>query len=357
MPLKTILINIILVLSINAIGQIDGFWIGKYYKNLSTVDTFKHDFRSNLILKIEEDKIITTQFKRVSSPRQPTVALELIIDTLELKRTGNNFILIGEQSIDTVNFTLSNGELVQPNKKGSKKSFYERLPKFQKANSNKLNFERFLKSNIFKSLDEEMNVEFIAQHKYILSSLRGYGRQNPYWVIEEFENEIFLILVGREVSVYQVKEFNEEGFSLIEYAPENIFYSFAKIDTTPKYKKEDLLGRWEIKSEPEEYPSFESDADSLKYTHQELVIFNDSTFTNQFAFTSKTSTWEFHLNNEVLHLPQLYDDVMRHQWNIKSLTATELVIERRVREYDAYKSAFEIVEFSKVDVGRVSKPD
>lgn len=351
MTTKIILVNLFLIFSTNAFCQIKNLWISNYYYNISRNDTIKRTILDDKIMKIENEKIIIVYFDIVP-PRpqdQAYIAIETQIDTLGLKIDNNNFILISDEAIDTVSFTLTDEELILIDEKRNRKEIYAKLPKFQQA-SHRLKFEQFLTSSIFKIPEYDSYLEFTKNHREIHSDIHGYGHENPCWKIEEFENELFLITAGFEISIFHLEKFDKEGFNVIDYDGYDILqYRLDTLNPVKKFNKEYLIGKWEIKSENHEYPIFKNASDSLKYTHKEVLIFNDSTLINQFAFTKKISTWELNLNNEALLLPQLYEDIMRHQWSIKQLTENKLVVERRKRNPESYSDYYEIVEFSKME--------
>ena len=327
-------------LTIELFCQIESTWVGKYQTSIEDGKTDK--FPLQKVLKIDGNKLIEFHLNT------DFLFSESKIDTSIIRISESNIIINRKNNIDEFDYRIENGNLILVNNAKDNLLVYQKLPNY-KQSKNISKFRSFINNNIFKTSGEDSTVEFDASHNLILSNLDFYWGDNQYWILEEFENELFLIIDGFFGTVFHIKEYNNNGFEGILYAPENISYELMKENSIVKYDTKYLIGKWERDSEMYPPPPFASEADSLKYVKKEILIFDDSTMINKYGFISQSSKWRTNLNNELLQFPELSDDVKRQQWNIMTLTESKLTIERKRRKWDLRKNSdFEIIEFNKI---------
>lgn len=342
MKLKFLLILFISNLTIKSFCQIRSTWIGKYHTAIENGKTDK--FPLQKVIKFDKNELIEYYFNK------DFLFSESKVDTSNIQFYESNIIVKQKNKIDTLEFRIDHGNLVLIDKTNDNLMVYEQLSRYEQS-KNIFEFNKFINNNIFKIRGEESTVEFDVNHNLTLSNLDLYWGDNQYWILEEFENELFLIIDGYFGTVFHIKKYNSnDGFEGIIYAPENISYKLIKINSKEKYDTQYLIGKWERNSEMYPPPPFGSRADSLRYINKEILIFNDSMMINKHGFIVQSSKWKTNLSKELLLFPDLSKDVKRRQWNIKILTNNKLTIERKRRKWDFSKSSqFEIIEFNKIE--------
>lgn len=342
MKLKVLLLLLMSNLTIESFCQIESTWIGKYHTAIEDGKTDK--FPLQKVIKIDRNKLIEFHFNK------DFLFSESKVDTSIIKISESNILIKRKIKTDTFDYRIENENLILVDKVKDNLLVYQKLPNYNQS-KNISKFKSFINNNIFKISGEDSKVEFEVNHNLILSNLDFYWGDNQYWMLEEFDSELFLIIDGYFGTVFHIKEFNNnDGFEGILYAPENISFKLVKENSKEKYDTKYLIGKWERDSEMYPPPPFASKADSLRYVNKEILIFDDSIMINKYGFIVKSSKWRTNLNNELLQFPELSDDVKRQQWNIKTLKNNKLVIERKRRKWDLSKgSEFEIIEFNKIE--------
>ena len=355
-----ILLNFILFLFSDAFAQTDGFWITNYYYRISAEDSLKLDCSHDRIIKIEGKTMINIEFEKVitdfGQPKIDSVVIRR--DTLKFISDSDDPHWINERPkrYGNVSFSIVDDKIISVDRYFNTKLVYKKIPNFHRE-SDILEFELFLQNYLFNynNGEDEQGVDIIFfMNEYIFKDLSRYGSHIPYWRVEEFGNQIFFVQaspVEKQVSIYQVKEFNETGVTFITYEGDEIIdFNLKIMDKIEKYDKMLLLGKWGRKYDVDVQSPVKSNLDSSDYIYQEILIFNDSIFTIEFDSLTINSKWEIYFNNEVLLFPQLDERIEKHQWRINSLTKDKLVIERRKRKVDPKNDNYqETVEFHKVE--------
>ena len=180
-------------------------WIGKY--SVHNAGTEDESLGSGLrgIFKFEKDSVRIKKFY-----------FDFLSDTNDIHTAEYNLengliFLIDEEKTDTIGFDLSKDSLsFNYFDHYERRSVFERLPKYNLAYKESEIYE-FLISSSFEMLDS-IRVEFRNNGRLIIPNFDFSLGDNQIWMIDKFEDELFLVIDGFFGFVLQIIEINSDNF-------------------------------------------------------------------------------------------------------------------------------------------------
>lgn len=316
---KTLIIFLLFSCGTNN-DEIQKTWIGKYEVQHSDTEgerinqtPLKH------IIQIQEDSFIIKRFPIDFFDNESSIRI-----SQEYKIIENKILT----STDT--FTIQNifsDSLIISFKTGyTKRTIYEELERYNQAERADELFE-LLTSNTFTIMEDTIIIEFQKNGKYVSPNF-NYGRPgNRLWIIDTFENELFLVFNGISGVVIQIENFNSNQVRGKIYYKNNIEVIWNKLENEIGFKISQLLGEWEKIQEP--IPPFLTnekehyDKETLKVAKNNLIRYE--------GFKKDTFNWEFNRGKNIILFTD-FDSVKKgigNHWNINSIENDTLTLERK----------------------------
>lgn len=309
--------------------KLQGLWIGKYsVHHPDTQDESIGDGQRRL-LNFENDQLAIKNFH--------FDFLTDINDTdiVDYETQNDKIILIGEDRVDTINYSFSERKLLLANTQDNpRQSFFEKLPRTELA-TRESEFKELLLSSSFEIFDS-IRIEFKYDGRLIIPNYDFHVGDNQLWMVDEYERELFLVVDGLFGFLLHVNEFDNDGFRGTIYGNKNREVFFKKLPLELKFEVKNLMGEWiEFRAKNISVPPppiiLQEERD---YFEREQLLITDSTLRKSIFFRVDTMKWETNREQDLIILPNLDLPIRQKKWKIISLSEDELIIERiqRIRD-------------------------
>lgn len=311
-------------------------WIGKYSVHHANTKDESISNGQRSIFKFEKDRLTVKKFY-----------FDFISDTNDIYTTkynlDNNSILVSnEGKRDTFKFELSDDSLsLSYFNYYERKSVFEKLPEYRLAYKESELYD-FLISSSFVMLDS-IRVEFRDNGRLIIPNFDFSLGDNQFWMIDKFEEELFLVVDGLFGFVLQLSEINTDNFKGTIYGNQNKVIVFNKKPDETKFEIEDIIGDWvEFRDEnippPPPPPIFDEER---KFFEKEELSFNENTIIKRSFFRIDTIKWETNREQDLILLPELDMPIRKRKWKIVSLNDRKLIIDRIPRIRNMHSTQIE----------------
>jgi hypothetical protein len=300
-------------------------WIEKYSIHDANTEAPSFHKGQRSILKIEEDhlglKILQSDLFADKDPSIYKYTYSLQNDLLLLFDNGKR---------DTLQYAISGDSLsLRYADNFARTSVYVKLPEYHLAHQESALYE-FLTASSFQMLDS-IRVQFFDDGRLIIPNFNFALGDHQLWILDKFEEELFLVIDGFSGFRLHVNEIRAEHFNGTIYGIRNKEIIFNKLPDQTLFEIDLLAGEWiefqdEKKSLPPPPPVFNEEASDF-YSREQLY-FNDSILVKKHYFGIDTLRWETNREQDLILLPELDLPVSVMKWKIISLTDHKLVVER-----------------------------
>jgi len=314
--------------------ELQQIWIGKYsIQHTGTEYESIHNIRRHRsIVKFEKDSL------RIKVFNSDFITDTNDIVTIDYKVRNDRILLFEEGKLmDTLNYELTEDNLsFNSYSDYGRRTVFVKLPEYNLANRES-EFNKLLISSSFETSDME-RADFMSNGRLIISNSNTYHGGNSFWMIDKFEEELFLVGIDADVLggfVLQVNQINTDSFKGTIYGIQNKEIVFNKLSIEAKFKIEKLIGEWiEFRHENQPPPPplpprprvFDEEREFFEKEH---LYFDDSIIIKKRFSRIDTIKWETNIEQDLILLPYELDlPVRRRNWKIVSLNNKELIIER-----------------------------
>ena len=236
-------------------------WIGKYSAHDASTEGESISRVERRILKFKNDSLTIKKFY-----------YDFISDTSYTHTSAydleNNLLIVFDKDKrDTIKIELFKDSIALVYYDSSR-SVFEKLPKYELASKESELYE-FLISSSFEMLDS-IRVEFRENATLIIPNINVFLGDNQIWMIDKFEEELFLVIDGIFGFVLQISEINSDNFRGTIYGKPNKEIVFRKLTNKTQFEIEKLAGEWiEVidKSNPPPPPIFDKKGNSYEREH------------------------------------------------------------------------------------------
>jgi hypothetical protein len=338
--MKLHLVKILLVLIIGGCitnkEKIKKTWIGKYeIQNTGTENERIMHSGIRRILKFDDKKLITKNFH-----------FDFLTD--DNNEVSKSFQIVENQIIlkeDTLSIKdISNDSLVFfSNSEYPSKVVYEKLPNHNQVKREK-DFFDFITSNSFLIQEDTVKIEFSPNGKYVSDNFKVGVGSNQFWMIDKFENELFLVLDGFWGAVFHIERFDSKRIVSKIYWKENKEIIFNKIDKETGFNISEIIGEWEQQGNLIPPPPVENEEEfyndeTLKISESEIIKFE--------GFQRDTFTWELNRGKDIIILEGNKNIWNPKQWNILSIEDDILTLKRKRRFKNLSGNIIETMKFKR----------
>jgi hypothetical protein len=227
---------------------------------------------------------------------------------------------------DTVQIEhLNTDSIVMKTPHNNQKLVYQSIKKY--SQSKYIDELKDLMTNHIFSLGDSNRVEFTKSMKIITPSLDD--DTNSLWIVDTFQNELFLVYGGFLGSLLHVRQIDDKGFTTKNYYKTDKEFRFAIRPSNKKYKYQLLLGDWRSISQsnpPREI--VRSDSQNQYYEREKLEINSDYLIAYN-GFRIDTMPIELSQQNDIMYVRRIRADSGFNQWNINKVTQKEMEVVRK----------------------------
>lgn len=319
--------------------KIQKAWIGKYevqYSGAQGEQISKTALRQ--IIQFDQDSLVIKRFPfnffNGESSKRTSQAYKIL----------DNQILTAQDTFNIQN-VFSDGLIISFDSEYTKRIVYEELVRYNQAErANEL--IDFLISNTFTTQKDTTIMEFRKNWSYVSPSFNFGAGSNQSWMIDTFENELFLVFDGSYGAAIQIKDFNNNQVVGKIYYKDNIEVIWNKFENEKGFEISQIIGEWERIQEPMPQPPI---GDGKKYYDKEFLRITRNEIIRYEGFRRDSISWEFNRGKNIIILPD-YDTVrnrLGRQWNIKSIESDTLTLERKGRLVGTRNSNIEMSKFKR----------
>lgn len=332
--MKISLVKILIIVLLFSCGtnedKIQKTWVGKYEVQHS-------DSKGERISETPLRQIIQFNKDSFIIKRYPiNLYLEGIGERIsQAYKIQENQILTSKDTFNIQN-VFSDSLIISFDSSHTKRIIYEELERYNQAErANEL--IEFLTSNTFTTQEDTIIIEFRNNRKYVSPSFNFGAGGNQFWMIDTFEDELFLVFDGFLGAVIQITNFNSNQIRGKIYYKDNIEIIWNKFENEIEFNNSQLIGEWEKIQEPMPPPPIE---DEKEYYNKEFLRIADNKITRYEGFRKDTVDWEFNRGKNIIIFPN-YDRArsrLGKQWNIMSIENDTLTLKRRVKSSGNWNS-------------------
>lgn len=300
--------------------ELQRLWIGKYSVHHPNTENESISNGQRSIFRFESDSL------RIKNFYFDFLTDENKIDVVGYQIKEGMILLNEGNKVDTLQYEISiDGLSLNYDRENFRKSVYENLSEYHLANRESMFFE-FLISSSFEILDS-VRVEFRDDASIIIPNFDFHLGDNQLWMIDRYEEELFLVIDGFFGFVLHVTEIKSDGFRGIVYGKTNREIVFKKLPPETRFKINNLIGEWiELKDEYTSPPPIFNE--ETEYFEREQLLITNSTIQKSSFFRVDTMKWEINREQDLIIIPDLNLAKGKKYWKIISLSEVELIIER-----------------------------
>lgn len=304
-------------------AELQKLWIGKYSVHHPNTENESISNGQRRIFRFESDSLRIKNFY-----------FDFLTDENKINVVGyqikEGMIILNEgDKVDTLQYEIStDGLSLNYDRENFRKSIYENLPEYHLANRDNREsiFFEFLISSSFEILDS-VRIEFRNDGRLIIPNFDFHIGDNQLWMIDRYEEELFLVFDGFFGSVLHVTEINSDGFRGMIYGKTNREIEFKKLPQETSFTINNLIGEWiELRDENTSPPPIFKE--ETEYFEREQLLITDSTICKSSFFRVDTMKWETNREQDLIIIPNLNLAKGKKHWKIISLSEVELIIER-----------------------------
>jgi hypothetical protein len=317
-------------------------WIGKYTIHQANSKDESISRGKRQILKFENDSLRIKNFYFdfiLDTNDTRTSAYHLEDDLLFISSKGQSDTLKIELTKDSFVLNYLDSYPI--------KAVFEKLPAYQLA-SRELELYNFLISSSFKMLDS-VRVEFKDDGELILPNFDFLLGDNQFWMIDKYDEELFLVIDGIWGFVLHISELDSDYFKGTIYGHKDKQVVFKRLLNESKFNIKDLQGEWiELSDENNPPPPPPPILDEKRaFFEKEHLHFNNSILIKKSFFRVDTIEWETNREQDLILFPELNVPILQKKWKIISLSHDKLTIERTTRIRNENGNQVERIVFEK----------
>ena len=332
--MKISLVKILIIVSLFSCGtnkdKIQKVWIGKYEVQHSDSKGERiNETPLRQIIQFNKDSFI---IKRYPINLYIEGTSERISQAYKIQE---NQILTSKDTFNIQN-VFSDSLIISFDSGYTKRIVYEELERYNQAERADELME-FLTSNTFTTQEDTIKMEFRKNRKYVSPSFNFGAGSNQFWMIDTFEDELFLVFDGFLGAVIQITNFNSNQIRGKVYYKDNIEITWNKFENEVGFNGSQLIGEWEKIQELMPPPPVE---DEEEYYNKEILKIGENKITRYEGFRKDTVNWEFNRGKNIIIFPN-YDRArsrLGKQWNIMSIEKDTLTLKRRVKSIGNWNS-------------------
>ena len=332
---KILLIFIICGCGTSNKEKIQKTWIGKY--NVLNVGTKNERLGHNgvrSILKFEEEQLTTKRFHDDFI----TDSNEEVSKSYKIK---DKKILLEDDSM--LIQTIFEDSLVFFS--DSYKVVYEKLQRYNQGQREKELFD-FITSNTFSIQEDTVQIEFRKDGTYVSDNFKVGVGSNQLWMLDKFEDELFLVLDGFWGGAFHIENLDAEKIVSKFYWRENKEIIFKRVNEEIGFEVSQIVGEWERDEDP--MPPLPVLPTERKYYNKEFLKISQGEILRFKGYRRDTFQWELNRGRDIMIL----DGNRRKywnpkQWNIFSIENDTLILEREARINLPSGSGIEVVKFNR----------
>lgn len=344
--LKTSSLFIVISLSIlscqSSNNKIQKTWISKYDVFYSESEgEMIGEFALRKIIQFRQDSILIKQFNFNCFEEEEGTKL------MHYKRK-DNLIFMDKDTFNLIGI-YPDSLIMSLQSNYPERIIYEKLDRYEQAKrENEL--IKLLTTHTFTTQNDTIKIEFRKNGTYVSPSFNFGEGSNQCWMIDKFEDELFIVFDGFLGAAVQIKSFNDHQIIGKIYYIENIEVTWNKIDPEVGYELSDLIGNWE-KLEIPPLPPPPPVGDDIIYYEKEVLKISEHQIMNFEGYRKDTLDWEFNREKNIMILNSDLKVRFRvgKQFNIKSLENDTLILEERNRRIAGSYAKTQISKFKKLN--------
>lgn len=324
--MKINLIQILILLSFFSCetkkDKIQKTWIGKYEVfHSGSEDEWISETALRKIIEFDKDSLLIKPFHFNfidDDNEQISMAYEIV---------GNQILTI--QDTFNIQNIFTDSLIISFDSRHSKRIIYEELIRYNQADREKELLE-LLTSNTFTTQEDSIIIEFRENGKFVSRSFNFGEGSNQFWMIDKFENELFLVFDGFLGAAIQIQDFNSKKILGKIYYKENIDVIWNKLENEIGFEISEIMGEWEQTETSTLPPPIDNDEE---YFEKELLKISKDKILKYEGFRIDTLNWELNRGKSIM-IFNLDFSVKRRigkQWNIMSIENDTLTLERKRR--------------------------
>lgn len=324
--LQTISIIVFIIACNSNEHELQKAWIGKYSLHRMDTENETESKGPRGILEFGEDDLVMKNFYfdfMTDDNNISVVQYDLTGDILAWTEPDGPVSFHCSVSEDSLSLRYKNDN--------PREAVFERLPKYRLARK-KSELDELLLYSSFKVFDS-VRVEFRDNSTLIMPNFFFHLGDNQFWMIDTYEDELFLVIDGMSGMVLHIKKIHPEGFSGTLYGRQNKDVLFQKILHEVRFNIDELLGEWIAISDKSIAPPAVQDQEREYFNGEQLMI-TDTTIRRSLYYAVDTMSWETNRERDLILLPDLDLPVLEKKWRIITLNEKELVVER-MRRFDS----------------------
>ncbi len=218
--------------------DLEQVWIGKYC--YEAIDSTYSNACPRKILAFEKDSVNIKEFYF-----QLYGGEDNSVYKYPYKIEKDQLIIFKEDRIDTLNYKVNKEQFGYTYFYGRNRIVYQSLQTYNQAKI-KAEFQNYLLNASFEKSDDSLRIEFQDNSRFIKDKLEVPFSSNNVWILDEFQNELFLVFAydyGSMPTFFHITEFDKNGFKGTTYGKENVVTTFKKLPKKQVYNPKDFVGK------------------------------------------------------------------------------------------------------------------
>lgn len=243
---------------------------------------------------------------------------------------GESLVLCFDEKLDTLEINFDNNGRPELKRDNGIESFLVKIEHFESKKQREL-LNTVLTESIFKFSDDTVRYEFSDDGKFYTDAIGRDFPSGQMWNIEEFKDELFLVIGYGFGPMMQLMSVNRDTIQLKYYSDENQEWKLHKTSRKHVVEQSLLIGKWvkEVQGE---------------FDVEELLNISDSIIIKKTGDRIEEQNWILSKIGNVIVTANPWKKERKPQWNIKNVTEYELQI---VRNLDVRLGKIEAVKFKR----------